>query len=372
VRDVVTDAKKWDDRGLIRARPLLPPSPLSARAEAAAVTLTNETVVMWGGMGPNWRVLNDGALLHLDPLGWETIPAAPLLARAGSGLAAANGKLVVWGGAGHNDGAAYDPERRSWQQLPKAPLRSRINHVLRSVGADLLIWGGDDGSPAPLGPRPYLDGARLDLEHGTWSPLPAFPLRRRAFPSRIWCGNRLVVWGGVEQVDDGAPGRSSRRPATPPPDAPPPAECGDAALYDVATNDWMVLPPPPSSPTPSRAIATREGVLLLGLDGSVVEWEPLSGRMSVGPRIPVTSAALAEPGVVVSFVSDRVLVLVPDAEVLRIWSCARDSWRDEGVIEAPSRSGATIAVTKDHLVVWGGFARGRGFSADGTLVSLEP
>ena len=305
---------------MIRVRPPLPPSPLGARAEAAAVALTDQAVVIWGGVDPDWRPLGDGALLHLDPPAWETIPDTPLVSRAGAGVAAAQGKVFVWGGVGRNDGAVYDSARMRWLELPTVTLEARVNHAVKAFGTELLVWGGDDGTTAPPGPRALLDGGRLDLAAGKWSRLPPFPLLWRAFPSRVWCGDQLVVWGGVDHVADGAPGRAEARPARRPPDVAPSAERQDAALYDVASDSWTVLSPPPAMSTPARAVAASGRIVLLGLDGSVIEWEPLSGRTSAGAEFPASVGALAAPGVLTSVVDDHVIVLVPEGEHLRAWS----------------------------------------------------
>jgi hypothetical protein len=355
---------------VIRTRPL-PPSPLTARAEAAAAPLSDDAVAVWGGIGPDGRPLGDGAILRLDPLGWEPIPPAPIPPRADPSLAAADGTLVIWGGRGRNDGARYDPARNSWRELPQPPLEPRVNHVLHTIGASLLVWGGDDGSPAPPGPQPYLDGAALELASATWSRTAPFPLPPRAFPSRVWCGDHLVVWGGVDKVADAALGRAPTRPGQLPASPSPAAERRDAALYDPKADAWSVLPPAPELSGPSRAVAARGGVLFVGLDGVVVEWDPRSGRSSEASPLP-SSARLAEPGVVVSTLSRRPFVLVPKNEALRAWSDAGGTWRDEGFVETPGRAGAAVAVTTRQLVLWGGFVRGRGLAADGALVTLEP
>lgn len=273
---------------------------------------------------------------------------------------------------GRSDGAVYDPAVRAWEKLPDAPLSPRINHVLHVSGGTLLVWGGDDGSAAPPGPRAYVDGARLDLARGTWSPASPFPLSSRTYPSRVWCGDKLVVWGGVERVDDGSPGRGERRPARrPPASAHPSAELQDAAIYDLETDAWTVIPHPPPMSSPSRVVVVRGRIVMLGLDGSVVEWEPLSGRASSAVPFPASPAALAEPSVVVSAIDDRVLVLVPDGKVFRLWSETPRAWRDEGVIDVLVRASAATVVTRRHLVIWGGFGRESGFATDGAAVLLE-
>jgi hypothetical protein len=122
---------------------------------------------------------------------------------------------------------------------------------------------------------------------------------------------------------------------------------------------------------PSRALAARDGVLLLGLDGAVIEWNPLSGRVSAAAPLP-DPAGLPEPGVVVSVLDRRVVVLVPEGEALRAWSDPDSTWRDEGMIATPGRAGAAVAVMKRQLVLWGGFVRGRGLAEDGMLISVEP
>lgn len=357
---------------MILARPQLPLAPLAPRAEAAAVLLNDETVIIWGGMGSDWQPLGDGALLHLDLLAWEPIPEAPGRPRERPAAATDDGLLFVCGGIGRSDGAVYDRARRAWEALPSAPLKPRINHVLHAVDGTLLVWGGDDGSASPPGPRPYVDGARLDLSRGNWSPASPYPLPSRAHPSRVWCGDQLVVWGGVKRVDDGSPGRAFGRPARRPrPSAPPPGELQDAAIYDVETDAWTVVPHPPPMSSPSRAVAARGRIVLVGLDGSVVEWEPLSGRTVSAEPLPANRAALAEPGVVVSAVGERVFVLVPEGNVFRLWSNGPDAWREEGVVDVPVRASAVTVVTRRHLVIWGGFTRERGFTTDGAVVQLE-
>src|SRR5438105_304538 len=77
-------------------------------------------------------------------------------------------------------------------------------------------------------------------------------------------------------------------------------------------------PSPPTTSAPSRALAAHGGILLLGLDAAVVEWEPVSGRISTTTPLP-RSSGLAEPGVIVVTVNRRVRVLVPEDEVLRAW-----------------------------------------------------
>jgi len=355
---------------VIRVQPL-PSSPLTARAEAAAAPLSDDAVAVWGGIGPRGRPLDDGAILRLDRLAWEPIPPAPIPPRVDPAVVGSDGTLVVWGGRGRNDGAGYDTTQGSWRELPPAPLEPRVNHVFHAVGASLLVWGGDDGSPAPPGPRPYVDGAMFAPADATWSPIAPFPLPPRAFPSRVWCDGRLVVWGGVQEVTDAAPGRAPTRPGQLPPPPPPVAERLDAALYDAVADAWNVLPSPPTTSAPSRALAAHGGILLLGLDAAVVEWEPVSGRISTTTPLP-RSSGLAEPGVIVVTVNRRVRVLVPEDEVLRAWSDDGGTWRDEGVIETSGRAGAAVAVTSGQLVLWGGFVRSRGFATDGTLISFEP
>lgn len=355
---------------MISAR-TLPPAPLSARAEASAAVLTEDAVAVWGGVDIDGNPLVDGAILLLDPPAWEPIPLPPLEPRFDRGVAGVAGSLVVWGGAGTADGAVYDLARGAWRELAAAPLTPRINHTMHSIGATLVVWGGDDGSPAPTGPRPYADGARLKPARDEWSQIAPFPLTPRGFASRVWLGSRLVIWGGVDVVADGAPGRAHARGVPTPVPTPSPTERRDAALYDAVADTWAVLPPPPVSSAPARAVAARDRVLLLGLDATVIEWEPRSGRATHRAPLPLRSAALAEPGFVAAALADRVVVVAPEGGGLAVWSDAEGVWRPETSIETPARAGAAVAAAPGYLVIWGGFARGRGLLSSGTLLSLD-
>ena len=55
----------------------------------------------------------------------------------------------------------------------------------------VLVWGGV--TAAGVSP-PH--GEAYTPATGTWTALPASPLRGRASPMAVWTGSQLIVWGG--------------------------------------------------------------------------------------------------------------------------------------------------------------------------------
>ena len=104
----------------------------SARSGHTAVW-TGAAMLVWGGSGPGVAVLGDGAAYAPAADAWRPLPGAgapsPRTSHAvvwtgGPGAPTGPGaELLVWGGLGPgsrplNDGAAYDPGADAWRPLP--------------------------------------------------------------------------------------------------------------------------------------------------------------------------------------------------------------------------------------------------------------
>jgi len=55
----------------------------------------------------------------------------------------------------------------------------------------LLVWGGVTAS-GTVPPR----GEAYTPATGTWTALPAAPLRGRESPVAVWTGRQMILWGG--------------------------------------------------------------------------------------------------------------------------------------------------------------------------------
>ena len=82
--------------------------------------------ILWGGVGADGRLLNDGVMI--DDSGWtRVLPAAPICPRRDFAWTTAGDGVVIWGGtddAGRpfGDGATYSFHYGTWRLLPPSPL----------------------------------------------------------------------------------------------------------------------------------------------------------------------------------------------------------------------------------------------------------
>lgn len=232
------------------------------------------------------------------------VAPSPLAYREDPAVAAADGRVVVWGGfPGEDgepfaDGALYDVATDTWTQLPPAPstLDQEAAPVL-AIGADGVVvvargstaarwvpgdttWSELAAPPAPIGELTAVGDGRmvsasghavLDTAQGTWTDLglAGFDLSDTA---QAWTGEELVVVG---PSPDGTPGRAYALTVDPVTAtwgeeiALPPGELladgglaaawdgaqvlvvdreGTAATYDPTQNTWTLLPPLPARP----------------------------------------------------------------------------------------------------------------------------
>ena len=168
----------------------VPAPPIAAR-HAAALRLTGDTALVWGGR--TLTAVGDGAVAAFDG--------------SDQGLVA--------------DGAVWSFVDETWTIVPPGPLDARRPAAVDWDGETLLVWGGSDDSPHPLA-----DGATWTAADG-WQPMAAFPLEARDGSAVAWDDDRLIVWGGGTNLDP-EPGTEKL--------------LNDGAVYDRATDRWDVLP----------------------------------------------------------------------------------------------------------------------------------
>ncbi len=239
---------------------LLPPAPLAAGTELAAVW-TGDEMIVWGGVPDPGHPSDDGSDegAAYDPVAdtWSALPAAPLDARTNPGAAWTGEELFLWGGASttlsrepRSDGAVYVPSTEAWHLIEEGPLdpapqaravaagdaalvigidpdksieaaqvglftpasgkwkslgslpESRVVFSALWTGEHLLVWGG--GGPDQSGYRKT--GWALDPESGEWSTLPPATASKRMGHVAVWTGDEMIVWGGfaAETLADGA------------------------------------------------------------------------------------------------------------------------------------------------------------------------
>jgi hypothetical protein len=234
----------------------------------------------------------------------------------------------------------------------------------------VMVWGGHDGTVrGNVGSDDFKyfdDGAVFDPSADTWRVLPAAPLAPRADSQVISVGDSsFLVVNGVA-----APGSDVDR-------------SDQAATYDVGTNTWTLLAPPP----PDSLVVDAGGLIAFGNDGlhrydaAADVWvfdkaypagvpKPahvaansgrvvgntgsdvwiLAGSFLVLPAAPVSVVD------VIGWIGTDVVAWGYDARAAAVYDVANRSWRQSAApATVETRRGSSVCMTETELIVWGGW-----------------
>jgi N-acetylneuraminic acid mutarotase len=224
-----------------RSRPsgtwlLLPPAPIKPRMEYLSVWTGNE-MIAWGGYSRN-RAFGDGAAYDPQTRKWTKLPPSPLSPRIGAVGVWTGHEMLVFGGVrgetAFDSGAAYDPTTNTWRRLTPIPAELGGNLTVSGsyaawTGTQMLVWGFfGSGQPGRHGGG-SLRAALFDPSSDSWKVLAPAPAQAPLFGDAFWTGSELLVWGSV---GPNAKGQGHL----------------DGFAYDLSTNKWSRLPPPPLTP----------------------------------------------------------------------------------------------------------------------------
>ncbi len=239
--------------------------PLSPRADAAAVW-TGRELMIWGGdleafnmglPGPD-RSFTDGAVYDPVTRAWQAMASGPLPKTATTPVAVATAAGVVI--ARDNKVAIWNPTTNSWRSLADAP--EPISD-LSDIGTEVISVSARSS---------------LDLDTGTWQPLPGAPLFVPAVPP-IWTGIELIAFG--------------RRDSDP-----------VAVLYMPRTRNWRAIPLPQglnfnglSASWDGQRVLATDGVRAATYRPADNAWKPLPPHPTRYSENGSTIAAVA-PGAV--------------------------------------------------------------------------
>jgi hypothetical protein len=201
-------------------------------------------------------------VLDLGSGRWSHAARSRLPWRAGHSVAAAEGKVFVWGGGPGSSSAAYDVSLDSWRRIPPGPLAVRHRHSGVWTGNEMIVWGGHRG------PRSRADGAAYDPRTRRWRRIAPAPLSPRGDHAALWTGREMIVWGGSGPV---------RRGRT--------RVLSDGAAYDPQGDTWRRLSPAPLRSAPARTLhRTTEVELDAVWTGTrMLVWNGLAGA-AYAPR----------------------------------------------------------------------------------------
>ena len=266
-----------------------------------SVIWTGSQMIVWGG-----GISNIGG--RYDPMldAWrQTSTLNAPMPRYRHAAVWTGSRMIVWGGAGyngfadyHDTGGRYDPVADTWTPTSTlhVPLR-RSSPAVIWTGSLMIVWGGS----TRLSPNDQLmsldTGGRYDPRTDTWiwtSTLNA-PSSRH-WPTAIWTGSLMVVWGGITSFGPGDTG----------------------GRYDPLTDTW-------TSTSTLNSPSPRYGHTAVWTGSQMVIW----GGIGWNPLTYLDTGGRYDPTV--------------------------DSWTSTSTLDAPSGRADHLAVwTGSRMIVWGG------------------
>ena len=264
-------------------------------------------------------------------------------------------EMIIWGGDYEeplDTGARYDPLIDAWAPISSvnAP-QARYAHAAVWTGSKMIVWGGE-GHPSPV--RTFLNsGGIYDSQTDTWTSMSMVgaPIGRW-YPTAVWTGERMIVWGGHAFLRD----------------------LNDGALYDPQTDSWtpMMNLEAPSPRDGHTAVWTGERMIVFGdapdaglYDPTTDSWTPMSTEGSPGARVGHTAVWTGSEMIVWGgrFGINTGARYAPDA----------DRWEPMTTQNAPSGRGGHLAVwTGSEMIVWGGTSDASGGRYDPRRDSWTP
>src|SRR5688572_7268942 len=177
----------------------VPAAPIPARSSAESVWTGSRLIVAGGYGAGEGEERRDGAAF--DPVSgvWSPIADRPAPGSCGGETPCAGvwtGSVALFPGAG----LAYDPAGNRWSAVapfPAAEGRVTTGYAMVWTGGRLLIWGSPPES-SEAGTTPGgMDGFSYDPAGNGWQKFAAGPLSRRDYPTAVWTGREMLVWGGT-------------------------------------------------------------------------------------------------------------------------------------------------------------------------------
>ena len=216
----------------------------------ATAVWSGSEMLVWGG-----TLGNDGVRYNPVTDRWHSMTTVGAPAARFDHTAVWSGsEMLVWGGTGsvvHNlaDGGRYDPVRNQWTAITTDGAPSgRKYHCAVWSGSEMIVWGGqfDGGFPTFF----LNDGARYNPSSDSWNSVSDTGApSARAFPTAVWTGTEMIVWGGETN--------SSAFPA---------AFRNDGARYNPSSDSWspMTLNQAPAGRYLHTAVWTGSEMIVWG------------------------------------------------------------------------------------------------------------
>lgn len=161
---------------------------------------TGSSMIVWGGYRGG-LYYNSGSLYNPSSNTWTSMTTtnAPGGRNYFTGVWS-GGELIVWGGwngtAVLNTGGRYNPSTDAWVSTSgtNAP-GARGWHTATWTGSEMIIWGGWNYNAST-----YLNtGGRYNPVTNSWTSTSVTNApSARNWPSAVWTGSEMIVWGGYD------------------------------------------------------------------------------------------------------------------------------------------------------------------------------
>jgi N-acetylneuraminic acid mutarotase len=280
-----------------------------ARSSHTAVWIGSRMIV-WGGDNQAVGQVTAGALYDPATDSWSAMSTAGAPVPRSSHTAVwTQTRMIVWGGAGA--GGLYDPTTDSWSAMSMAEAPAgRWYHSAVWTGSRMIVWGGC--SSVSCSTSSWVNsGGLYDPVANAWTATStAGAPEPRVYPTAVWTGSRMIVWGGGAAE-------------------PSPRSVNSGGVYNPTTNAWTAtsLTGAPQGRVQHAAVWTgKEMVVWGGLFSDTGTFLNNGGR----------------------------------------YDPATGSWSAMSTASAPvGRSFYSMVWTEEEVIVWGGSGFGIGIANDG-------
>lgn len=190
-------------------------------------------------------------------------------------------EALIWGGYSFfgfsvnmfNDGSKYNPSTDTWTPIStvNAPGRRAYPSAVWT-GSEMLIWGGIDSMYTQIDgsvvPTITNDGGRYNPSTNTWTSMNTTGAPSpRAQLTGVWTGSYMVVWGGTGLI----------------------SIFENGGRYNPASNSWTSIPtgtPGPGADGSTRLFWTGTHVLVLGNEDSIGRYQPNTNTWVASAKFP--------------------------------------------------------------------------------------
>ena len=314
---------------------------------------TGTEMIIWGGSkyepASSGNVyFNNGAKYNPATNFWQEITVSN--APSGRSLHTAvwnESEMIVWGGFAQGNsldiafhsGGRYNPETDSWIPTSNELVPAeRIHHTAVWTGTEMIVWGGWNN----YGTKYLNTGGLYYPVYNTWISIStANAPAGREYPTAVWTGNEMIVWGG--------------RNAS--------GELNTGGKYNPTTNTW-ILTTIANAPTQRKyhtAVWTGNEMIIWGGDSNTgARYYPLydwwfETTLTDAPESRSGHSAIWTGNEMIIWGGYGLGALMSGGK----YDPSNDSWTPTSYSGAPSGRGDHTAVwTGTKMIIWGGHFSG--------------